>query len=87
MSSWAPFFKSKHVGRHFCSHILGVREGFQRLFPDFTAFCPDFKEFCPDFHQIKILGVPLHPLHLRLLHQWLLHLYLKTAVLSCVIDM
>ena len=45
----ASFFKSKDVGRHFCSYFHGVCEGFQR-------FCPDFEEFCQEFHQIKTFG-------------------------------
>jgi len=35
----------------------------------FHTFCPNF-QFCPDFHQIKTLGVQLHSLQPRLLHQW-----------------
>jgi len=38
----ATIFKSKHVGRHFCSGFQEVLEGSQR--------------FCPDFHQIKTFG-------------------------------
>jgi len=34
---------------YFCSGLQGICEGFQR--------------FCPDFHQIKVLGMHLHPLH------------------------
>ena len=40
-------FKSKHIGRHFCSDFQGVLKGSQR--------------FCPDFHQIKTFGLRLHP--------------------------
>jgi len=45
----ASFFKSKDVGRHFCSYFHGVCERFQR-------YCPDFEEFCQEFHQIKTFG-------------------------------
>jgi len=64
MSFWAAL----HVilGTIFCSQsMLGVCEGFERFFPDFTGFFPDFTGFCPDFHQIKTFGVRFHP---RLLH-------------------
>jgi len=52
------FFKSKHVGRHFCSYIR-----------DFVKVFRDFVRILRDFHQIKLLGVSLHPMHPRLLHQ------------------
>jgi len=42
-----------------------------KVFRDFAKISTDFKEFCPDIHQIKTLGVRLHPLHPRLLHQCL----------------
>ena len=40
----ANFFKSKHVGRHFCPH-------FQRVCPDIQGFCQGFHRFCPDFRR------------------------------------
>jgi len=47
---------------------------FSRISPnlpeDFHKFCPDFYGFCPDFDKSKLLGVPLHPLHLRLVHHY-----------------
>jgi len=49
VNSGAIIFKSKHVGRHFCSDFQGVLERSQR-------FCLDFMGFCPDFHQIKTFG-------------------------------
>ena len=40
---WGPiFFKSTHVGRHFCPY-------FQRVCPDFQGYCQGFHIFCPDF--------------------------------------
>jgi len=75
VNSGAIIFKSKHVGRHFCSDFQAVLEGAQR-------FCPYFMGFCPDFHQIKTFGGAVAPpapppptpvvvsLHPRLLHQW-----------------
>jgi len=58
VNSGAIIFKSKHIGRHFCSDFHLVLEGSQ-------IFLPDFREFCPDFHQIKNFGgavAPLSPL-------------------------
>jgi len=57
-------FKSKHVGRHFCSDFQGVLEGSQR-------FCPDFMGICLDFYQIKTFGGAVAPLHRHVLHQCL----------------
>jgi len=51
----AIFVKSKHV-QQFCESL--------------HIFCTNFLRFGLDFHQMKTLGVQLHPLHLRLLHQW-----------------
>jgi len=53
-NSGAIFFKSEHVGRHFCSNFQGVCEGSQRFFSDFMGFCPDF-------HQIKTFGNAVAP--------------------------
>ena len=57
------YFQINACWAPFCSNFQGVLEGSQR-------FCPDCMGFCPDFHQLKILGVRLHHLHPRLLHQW-----------------
>jgi len=48
------FFKSKHVGRHFCTRFQWVCEGCQR-------FCPYFCWFCPDFYKVKSFGGALAP--------------------------
>jgi len=65
----AIIFKSKHVGRHFCSDFQGVLDGSQRYCPDFRGFCPDWMRFCPDFHQIKTFEGAVLPPATRLLHQ------------------
>ena len=62
-----------HFGCHFCkinAHTAILRR-FTHILLRFPHILPGFKGFCPDFHQIKTFGVLLHPLHLRLLHQWL----------------
>jgi len=61
VNSGAIFFKSKHVGRHFCSDFQGVSEGSQRFYPDFRGFCPDCMGFFPGFYQIKTFGGAVAP--------------------------
>jgi len=61
MSIRAPFFKSKHVGRHFCLYFQKVCEGSQRFFPDFKGFFPDSIGFFPNFHRIKTFGGAVAP--------------------------
>jgi len=41
VNSGAFIFKSKHVGRHFCSDFQGFLKGSERFCPDFRGFCPD----------------------------------------------
>ena len=55
------FFKSKHVGPHFCSYFQKVCSHFQGFCEGFQRFCPDFYVFCQDFHQIKTFGGALTP--------------------------
>jgi len=61
------FFKSKHVGHHFCSGF----QGFCDVFRDFDKISTDFARILRDFAGIftksKLLGVRLHP---RFLCQW-----------------
>ena len=57
----AIIFKSKHVGRHFCSDFWEVLEGSQRFCPDFRRIFPVFMGFCPDFDQIKTFGGAVAP--------------------------
>ena len=68
--------KWKHVGRHFCSYF---RE-FSQIFRDFVKVCRDFAQISTDFTRVlrdftriftksQHLGLRLHLLHPRLLHQ------------------
>jgi len=61
VNSDAIIFKSKHVGRHFCSDFHVVLEGSHRFYPGFRDICPDFMGFCPFFHQIKTFGGAVAP--------------------------
>jgi len=70
INSGAIIFKSKHVGRHFCSDFQGILKDSQRFCPGFEGSFPDFMGFCPDFHQIETFTGAIAPLHPRLLHQW-----------------
>ena len=60
------FFKSNHVGRHFCPDIAKVSD----ILPRFPWIFPGFSGILPDFHQIKTFGGPLSPPAPRLLHHW-----------------
>jgi len=55
------FFKSNHIGRHFCTYVQGVFPDFQGFCKGFHRFSSDFYGFCPDFHQIKTFGGKLAP--------------------------
>jgi len=54
--SGAIIFKSKAVGRHFCSDFQGFFEGSQRFCPEFRGSCPDVMGFCLYCLQTKTFG-------------------------------
>ena len=58
------FFKSKHIGCHFCPYFLGFCEGF-KFFTDFAQISMNFAWI---FTKSKLLGVCFHPYRL---HHWL----------------
>jgi len=53
----AIFFKSKHIGHHFCSYFQGFWTDFQGFAKVFTDFAWIFR----NFNQIKTLGGALAP--------------------------
>ena len=81
MSIRAPFFSNQSMlGAIFAQifrEFVKVRRDFSRILWDFAQILWDFARILWDFARIstksKLLGVRVHPLHPRLLHQCLLN--------------